>query len=161
MNFLPIELEKAMDLSEADPKQAAIVLRIAAEYLKNGEKMPFTLALFLADAFDRAMRMAPSVRSSELLINLKLKANNRRKVAANFEHVGRDIEKCIASKMSITDSVLETSERYGISDSTVSRLYKKYNEFKAAELVQDALLFEDEFLHQQKLSSNRSKKSKK
>ena len=63
MNFLPIELEKAMDLSEADPKQAAIVLRIAAEYLKNGETMPFTLALFLADAFDRAMMMAPSVRS--------------------------------------------------------------------------------------------------
>jgi hypothetical protein len=57
--------------------------------------------------------------------------------------------------------VLEISERYGISDSTVRRLYKKYIEFKAAELVQDALLFEDEFMHQQKLSSNRSKKSKK
>ena len=161
MKFLPIELENAMDLSEADPKQAAIVLRIAAEYLKNGQQMPFPLALFLADAFDRAMRMAPSVRSSELLINLKLKANNRRKVAANFEHGGRDIEEYIASKMSITDSVLKVSESYGISESTVRRLNKMYIEVKAAELVQDALLFEDEFQHQQQLSSKRSKKSTK
>jgi len=161
MKFLPIELENAMDLSEADPKQAAIVLRIAAEYLKNGQQMPFSLALFLADAFERAMRMAPSVRSSELLINLKLKANNRRKVAANFEYVGRDIEEYIASKMSITDSVLKVSESYGISESTVRRLNKMYIEVKAAELVQDALLFEDEFQHQQQLSSKRSKKSTK
>ena len=92
MKSLPVELENALDLVDADPEQAAVVLKWAAGYLRKGEPLPYPLALFLAEAFENAMRRAPSVRGSVLLLNLKLKANNRRKVAANFEHVGQDFE---------------------------------------------------------------------
>ena len=44
MKFTPPKLEKAMEMSDADPEAAAEVLRIAAEYLREGKKMPQPLA---------------------------------------------------------------------------------------------------------------------
>lgn len=50
------ELDTALELSKSDPQQAAHVLKITANYLKRQEKLPSTLSLFLADAFERAMK---------------------------------------------------------------------------------------------------------
>jgi hypothetical protein len=100
--------------------------------------------LFLAEAFEKAMRKAPSVRGSELLFNLKLKANNRRMVAVNFEHVGRDFEECRSKKMTVLKSSLAIAERYGISESSVIRLHKKYLRFRAAEMEKESVIHEEE-----------------
>ena len=144
MEFLTLKLENALDLADADPEQAAVVLREAAGFLRKGEPLPYPLALFLADAFEKAMRMAPSVRGSELLFNLKLKATNRRKVAANFEHVGRDFEQCRSENMSVMNASLKIAERYGISESSATRLHKKYLRFRAAEMEKESAIQEEE-----------------
>ena len=141
MKFLPPELEEAMDLSESDPNQAAEVLRIAAKYLRSGEMMPYALAYYLADAFERAMKRASVARGSELLINLNLVVTHRRTVA-NFEYVGFDFERFLQSKMSKGEAILCTCEKYGISESTVKRMLKKYQAFKDSEAESDSLLFE-------------------
>ncbi len=144
MESLPVELENALDLVDADPEQAAVVLRWAAGYLRKGEPLPYPLALFLAEAFESAMRKAPSVRGSELLLNLKLKANNRRKVAVNFEHVGRDYEECRSKNMSVLNTSLKIAERYGISESSVTRMHNKYLRFMAAQMEKDSVVHEEE-----------------
>lgn len=144
MEPLPVEIENALDLLDADPEQAAVVLRMAAGYLRKGEPLPFPLAFFLADAIEKAMRKAPSVRGSELLLNLKLKATNRRKVAANFEHVGRDFEECRSENMSVMNACLKIAEQYGISESSVTRLHKKYLRFTAAQMEKDSVIYEEE-----------------
>lgn len=144
MEFLTLKLENALDLADADPEQAAVVLREAAGFLRKGEPLPYPLALFLAEAFEKAMRKAPSVRGSELLFNLKLKANNRRKVAVNFEHVGRDFEECRSKKMTVLKSSLAIAEQYGISESSVIRLHKKYLRFRAAEMEKESVIHEEE-----------------
>jgi hypothetical protein len=139
MKLLPPNLEAALELAESDPNQAAEVLRIAATYLKNQEKMPYALAYYLGDAFERAMKRASTARGSELLINLNLMVTHRRK-SANFEHVGSDLERLLQSSEPKGDAILLISEKYGISDSTVKRLYKKYQEYQAFERASDALL---------------------
>jgi hypothetical protein len=144
MEFLTLKLENALDLADADPEQAAVILREAADFLKKGEPLPYPLALFLAEAFEKAMRKAPSVRGSELLLNLKLKANNRRKVAVNFEHVGRDFEECRSKNMTVLKSSLVIAERYGISESSVIRSHKKYLRFRAAEMEKESAIQEEE-----------------
>ena len=142
--FLTLKLENALDLADADPEQAAVVLREAAGFLRKGEPLPYPLALFLAEAFEKAMRKAPSVRGSELLFNLKLKANNRRKVAVNFEHVGRDFEECRSKNMTVLKSSLAIAERYGISESSVIRSHKKYLRLRTAEIEKESVIHEEE-----------------
>ena len=141
MKFLPPELEAAMDLAESDANQAAEVLRIAAKYLRSREKMPDALAYYLADAFERAMKRASVARGSELLINLHLVVTHRRTVA-NFEHVGFDLERFLQSKMPKGEAIHRICEKYDISESTVKRMLKKYQAFKASEAESDSLLFE-------------------
>ena len=63
MECLTLKLENALDLADADPEQAAVVLREAAGFLRKGEPLPYPLALFLAEAFEKAMRKAPSAVS--------------------------------------------------------------------------------------------------
>jgi hypothetical protein len=139
MQALPIELEKAMDFSKSDPNQAAEVLRIAAKYLKNQDEMPYLLALFLADAIDRAMSKASGMRASELLINLNLKSRNRRP-ASNFEYVGQDLQERLDAKMQKTKASLEVAEKYLIDEKTVKRMHKNYLAFKDWQDEQSALL---------------------
>ena len=142
MKLLPPKLEAALELSETDPNQAAEVLRIAATYLKNQEEMPYALAYYLGDAFERAMKRVSVVRGSELLINLNLMVTNRR-ASANFEHVGSDLERLLLSSEPKGDAILRISEKYGISDSTVKRMYKKYREYQTFEAASDALLYQE------------------
>ena len=142
MKLLPPKLEAALELSETDPNQAAEVLRIAATYLKNQEEMPYALAYYLGDAFERAMKRVSVVRGSELLINLNLMVTNRR-ASANFEHVGSDLERLLQLSEPKGDAILRISEKYGISDSTVKRMYKKYREYQTFEAASDALLYQE------------------
>lgn len=139
MQALPIELEKAMDFSKSDPNQAAEVLRIAAKYLKNQAEMPYPLALFLADAIDRAMSKASGMRASELLINLNLKSRNRRP-ASNFEYVGHDLQERLDAKMQKTKALSEVAEKYFIDERTVVRMHKNYLAFNDWQDEQSALL---------------------
>ena len=142
MKFLPPDLEDAMALSASDPNKAAEVLRIAAMYLKGREMMPDPLAYFLADAVERAMKYPSTARGSQLLTNLHLEVHHRR-VSANFEHVGFDLDQLLPTEEPKGKAILEVGEKYGISEPTVKRMYKKYQAFKASEAESDSLLYQD------------------
>jgi hypothetical protein len=140
------ELDNALALAKSDPQQAAKVLRIAADYLKKMKPLPSALALFLADAFERAMKRPTTSRGQELLVNLYLEVTHRRP-KANFEWVGVDLEELIHAKVSKGDAIIQVGENYGITESTVKRMHKKYLELKASEEVADALVCETERRH--------------
>ena len=142
MKLPPPELDDAMEMSAANPLAAAKVLSIAAEYLRKGEVLPSGLAFFLADAIERSMKMGPSVRGSELLINLKLKALNRRPAAADFVLVGRDLEQLLAEETPVLEAIEEVACRHAISESTVRRKHKAYLEYKAFEMQEDGMINE-------------------
>jgi len=139
MKFLPPDLEYAMELSASDPNKAAEVLLIAAKYLKGYEMMPDALAYYLGDAFERAMKKASVFRGSQLLMNLHLEVHHRR-VAANFEYVGFDLDRLLQAKEQKGKAILDIGEKYSLSESTVKRMYKKYQAFKAHEAESDSLL---------------------
>ncbi len=140
------ELDMALELSKSDPQQAANVLRIAASYLKEQQPLPSALASFLGDAFERAMKKIPMYRGSELLINLNLKARNRRP-KANYEHVGVDVEQLVLAKVPKGQAIIRTGETYKLDDSGVKRMHKKYLDLKASEAQDDEVLFEAEQRH--------------
>jgi hypothetical protein len=131
------ELDTALELAKSNPDQAALVLRIAAKYLYKQEKLPYALACYLADAFEKSMRMASVVRGSELLINLNLKVMNRRSVA-NFEHIGLEFDQLIAANVSRNLAIEKLADVYAISPRTVERkiaVYRGVQENESAYLV--------------------------
>lgn len=139
-------LDTALDLSRSDPEQAAQVLRIAAGYLRRKEQLPTTLAFFLADAFDGAMKKASMVRGAELLMNLNLVVPNRR-AKANFEYVGMEVERLLLANVPIGDAILQVEQTFGISESSVKRNRAKYRAYKDNEAHSDALDYEEEQRH--------------
>ena len=132
------ELDTALELAKSDPDQAAQVLRIAARYLHKHEKLPSALASYLAVAFEQSMKMASVVRGDQLLINLNLKAMNRR-VSANFEHVGIEFERLVATGISKGEAILQLCETYEVTESTIKRMVKKYSAYKNFEMDSDAV----------------------
>jgi len=126
MEYMSPELFAALDMAAADANEAAKVLVFAAEYLKTQQKMPYPLALFIADAFEKSMKKAPSVRGSELLLNLHLKALNKRPVKANFEYVGGAVERLMHEKLKKGEAVFRVAEDFNISEKTVQRLHTRY-----------------------------------
>jgi len=136
------DLDNALDMSTVDPEKAAEVLRIAAKYLKEHQRLPSNLAFFLADAFDRAMKQASTARGSELLINLNLKVINRRP-KAKFEHVGIDLDLLFSTNTSQLEAFEKVAQDYGIDASTVKRMYKKYRLQKDIEIDAEALEYEE------------------
>jgi hypothetical protein len=134
------ELDEAFELSMSDPQQAAQVLRIAADYLKRQSPLPYRLASFLGDAFERAMKKPTTSRGSELLINLNLEVAHRRP-KANFELVGMDVDRLVSSKVPKGEAIDQLGETYGITESTVKRMHKKYLALKATEDADDELIY--------------------
>lgn len=131
------ELDTALELAKSNADQAALVLRIAARYLYKQEKLPSVLAYYLADAFEKSMKMASVVRGSELLINLNLKVMHRRSVA-NFEHLGLEFDQLIAAKFPRDLAIEKLAEAYAISPRTVERkiaVYRGAQENESAFLV--------------------------
>jgi hypothetical protein len=159
MEFIPPELEKAMDLSKSDPECAAEVLRIAAKYLKSSEQMPYSLALFLADAIESAMKMASMVRASELLINLNLKARNRRPTS-NFRYVGHDLQVLIDRNIPKGEALAVVGEKYAVDEKTVARMYAEYLTYINWEEEQQGAWNKVMFHHTSDISSNRRKAKK-
>ena len=78
------------------------------------------------------MKRPTTSRGSELLINLCLEVTHRRP-KANFEWVGVDVELLIHAKVPNGEAISQAGEKYGISESTVKRMYKLYLERKAIE----------------------------
>lgn len=148
------ELDTALELSESDPQQAARVLKIAANYLKRQEKLPSALAIFLASAFERAMNKASMFRGAELLRNLNLQVDHR-KLKANFEYVGMDVEQLLKEKIPKGKAIIQVGETYGISDSTVKRMHEKYLAHRRIEEDAEAIDQEQEQLHYQQRSDEK------
>ena len=146
------ELDTALELAKSDPQQAAQVLRIAASYLKRLEPLPSALALFLGDAFERAMKRPTTSRGSDLLVNLQLEVTNRRP-KANFEWVGQDVERLIQAKVTKGKAIIQVGESYSIAESTVKRMHKDYLASKAVSDEADYMICENEQLNYQKSNS--------
>jgi hypothetical protein len=152
------ELDTALELAKSDPQQAAQVIRIAALYLKKLEPLPPALALFLGDAFENAMKRPTTSRGSELLMNLNLDVNHRRP-KANFEHVGMDVQKLVDKDIPKGEAIIQVGEIYGIADSTVKRMHKKYIAMRTLEAYDDKSLYEAEQSHYaEKLEIKKSRK---
>lgn len=137
------ELDSALELAASDPQQAAQVLRIAASYLKRLEPLPSALAYFLGDAFERAMKRPTTSRGSDLLVNLHLQVTHRR-LKANFEWVGGDVERLIQAKVPKGDAISQVEETYEIGESTVKRMHQDYLALKAFEDGIDHLMSQEE-----------------
>lgn len=73
-----LRASKAIRQARADPEEAARVLLIAAEYLREHKPLPYLLADYLADAFEAAMAKSPEKRLAELGFELNLKSKNKR-----------------------------------------------------------------------------------
>lgn len=137
------ELDAALDLSRSDPAQAAQVLIIAASYLRRRERLPTSLAFFLADAFEGAMKKASMFRGAELLMNLNLVVPNRRP-KSNFEYVGFDVDRLLKANVPKGEAILQVAETYGISESSVKRQCQEYLAHKANEEYFAAMDYEEE-----------------
>lgn len=137
------ELDNALALAASDPQQAAQVLKIAASYLKMGEPLPSALAYFLGDAFERAMKRPTTSRGFELLLNLHLEVNHRRP-KANFEWVGIDVEQLLEANIPKVEALLRVGEIYDIDISTVKRMHKLYQDFKANDFLDAQQFYEAE-----------------
>ncbi len=75
---------ECMLFAESDREEAARLLVIAAEYLRERKQMPAMLADYIADAFISAAAKSPELRAKQLSDDLNLTANNRRKVKAHW-----------------------------------------------------------------------------
>jgi len=57
--------------------------------------------------------------------------------------VGFDLDRLLQTNEPKGKAILEIGEKYGISEPTVKRMYKKYQAFKANEAESDSLLYQD------------------
>lgn len=82
--YVNFPLSRAIRLAPADSEWAAIVLRLAAEQLRQRKPLPIELADYLADAFETSMSKAPGARAQQLALELHLKALNKRPSAVGW-----------------------------------------------------------------------------
>lgn len=148
------ELDEALELARTNPEQAAQVLRIAATYLAKQEKLPSSLAYFLADAFERSMKKASMVRGDELLINLYLKARNRRE-SANYEHVGVGFDELLALDVPRAFAIDQLAKKYGVHERTVEKMIAKY---RANQELEASISIEEQRSYAQQSLSERIEK---
>jgi hypothetical protein len=59
--------------------------------------------------------------------------------------------------MSVMNASLKIAEQYGISESSVTRLHKKYLRFMAAQTEKDSVIYDEEQLLHSTLSKPNSK----
>jgi hypothetical protein len=121
--------------------------------------MPCTLAFFLAEAIESAMKKASVVRGSELLINLNLKARSRRP-ASNFRYVGHDLQLLIDKNFPKGKALAEVGEKYAVDEKTVSRMYREYLAYINWEEEQQGV-WNKAMFHHTLDSSSRGRKVKK
>lgn len=132
MGFFPdLAAADAIDRAESDPEQAAEVLRLAAAYMRRGEALPYNLAEYLASAIEASMGKPESHRGGALLEELNLKARNRRP-AACWQEVGEFMfwrtgfnfpDKKHTSQ---NTAATEAAVKFGISESTATRCYRRF-----------------------------------
>lgn len=113
--------------AECSRDDAAKVLSIAAGYLRNGAVVPAPIALFIADAFERAAAAEEERRPQELAHGLHLSATNRRpKVPENelgcwvFRRLAENPEKALTAVLT------EAAKVHGIGKTTVSEHWENW-----------------------------------
>lgn len=104
---------------------AAEALLMVAKYLRSGEPVPSNLAEYLAGAIEAAMVKDSNKRASELLIELGLKAKNRREIE-DWIKIGSTVEELLDSGKAKFNAFLDVAEMYGITDKTVKKYFNKY-----------------------------------
>lgn len=125
--FLP-QLTEAMQNAPSDPDEAAKVLLLCAELLRNGEPLPTDARQYIADAFESAALKPAPYRASTLAEELYLTAKNRRP-AGNYFEIGEQVEYLIGD-LSLTKAIARVAEKTGVSKSTVRKYHLEYLEAK-------------------------------
>lgn len=120
-----IKLDEAMELKEVDREAAAEVLRIASEYLRSGKQMPFTLALYLANAISASMCKRPSLRGPSLIEHLNLTSGHRRRKYVPLEILPTESRQLLDKGLSVEMMLQELAERYDVNQSTIKRRLKE------------------------------------
>ncbi len=121
--------QEAIELAPSDPWGAAEALRIAARYIREGKPLPPPLDDYLAGAIEAAMHKAPEHRGSALLLELNLKALNR-KPGRYWLEVGKFVEfhrdPDVAKGMTYEGAVAMAADIFKIHDSTVRRYWRQF-----------------------------------
>ena len=112
---------------ESDPQAPAEVLKIAARYLRNRERLPGNLADHLADAFEAAALKQRTHQGPALLRELGFTQGNRRP-AADWRDVGAYMSQRIDDGESQNQAAENTAAHFRISESTAKRLFREYRE---------------------------------
>lgn len=115
--------------AESDPNEAANALRIAAQYIREGKPLPWSLAEHLAGAIEGALEKSQADRGPELLRRLKLTAGHRRP-KGHYIEVGKLFQERIDAGDSQNAAALHvvSDPRFigHIEEQTAKRLWKKY-----------------------------------
>ena len=119
------EAELHIRRSHIDGDDAAKALLIVANYLRAGEPVPSNLAKYLADAIEASMAKDSKNRGSELLLELGLKAKNRR-IIEDWLEIGCTVEEQLDSGKSKFNAFLDVAQMFGISEKTVQTYFNQY-----------------------------------
>jgi hypothetical protein len=129
------EAELHIRRAQINGDDAAKALLILAQYLRTGEPVPSNLAKYLADAIEASMAKDGKTRASELLVELGLKAKNRR-IIADWLEIGCTVEEQLDSGKSKFNAFLDVAEMFGISEKTVQTYF---NQYQKALLITEAI----------------------
>lgn len=121
-----VRVSECVKRAESSPDAAAQALLFAAEYLRAGEALPVDLIDYLAGAIEAAMVKPAASRGRALLNELKLTAQNRRPVDADWYAVGQRFDELMRAKQSRNASASQVGVEFGIGESTAKRLWRKY-----------------------------------
>lgn len=124
------ELHRSMINAPYCADDAAKVLRLAADYLRDAEKgkpLPIGLGSYLADAFEvSAAKSTPKERVQNLGHDLNLTSRNQR--AVNPYNVGAYMNQFVQNGHSINAAADKTNDDLRVSESAATRSYKWFLE---------------------------------
>jgi hypothetical protein len=154
----PVDID-AFDLvnkAPADPEAAASALLLAAGYMRDGKSLPCSLADFLADAIETAMRKPTTLdpvrgnKGQALLVALHLKANNRRPADVRGDEIYYFMKQAMEGlldqndrfsfagssqrKMRQPKAAKRAAKKFGVAAITVKRIFKAWKETGGREL---------------------------
>ncbi len=126
-----VRVSECVKRAESSPDAAAQALLFAAEYLRAGEALPVDLIDYLVGAIEAAMVKPAASRGRAFLHELKLTAQNRRPVDADWYQVGIRFDELLRAGESQNSSKSQVAVEFGIGESTATRLWRRYLEARA------------------------------
>jgi hypothetical protein len=125
---------KAAVAAPNDIKYAKVTLLIMAGYIERGEPLPIPLQARITRAIQEAVLQPEKAdpdsadTGQALLFALHLKSHNRRPANVDGEDIHQAMKELISPKMSQNKAAKIVGDRFGISVTTVKRLFRETEE---------------------------------